>query len=115
MENMSEAYSWADIVICRAGALTIAELAATGVASILVPYPYAVDDHQTVNAMFLVRANAAICIQENELDTSNLRDLLIKLYNSRDRLLAMGKAARQLSLPDATRQVAEICMEVAYG
>ena len=115
MDEMSEAYSWADIVLCRAGALTVAEIAAAGVASILVPYPFAVDDHQTVNAMYLVRANAAICIQEKDLDIHSLCELLTDLCNSREKLLVMAREARKLSRPDASGHVAKICREVAYG
>ncbi|MBI3522900.1 MAG: undecaprenyldiphospho-muramoylpentapeptide beta-N-acetylglucosaminyltransferase [Betaproteobacteria bacterium] len=108
IEDMAGAYEWADLVICRAGALTIAELAAVGVASILVPFPHAVDDHQTANARFLANAGAAIVLPENELTAEKLA-LLRKL--SREQLLQMAEKARALAKPDATAVVAEICME----
>ena len=115
IENMAEAYAWADIVICRSGALTIAELAAAGVASILVPFPYAVDDHQTANARFLVDAEAAILIRESDLNSDSLGRLLNDLYSTRQRLLIMAKNARQLARTEATKDVAETCLEVAYA
>jgi len=112
VDDMAGAYEWADLVICRAGALTIAELTAAGIASILVPYPYAVDDHQTRNAMYLVDANAGILIQQSELDAEVLSDILTKLTNDREKLLQMACAARSLSKPDATRQLADICLDL---
>lgn len=115
IENMAAAYAWADIVICRAGALTVAELAAAGAASILVPFPYAVDDHQTANARYLVDAGAAILIQERELDSEKLAALITELYHARQRLVTMAQRARQLARPQATQDVAELCLEVAYA
>ncbi|MDH5601172.1 MAG: undecaprenyldiphospho-muramoylpentapeptide beta-N-acetylglucosaminyltransferase [Gammaproteobacteria bacterium] len=115
IENMAEAYEWADLVICRSGALTVSELANAGVAAILVPYPYAVDDHQTANAKYLTDVNAAILIQQNEL-MPTLKDVLTDLLQAgRSKLTDMAKAARALSKPDATRVVAEICMGVSHG
>lgn len=115
IENMSEAYEWADLVICRAGALTVSELANAGVAAILVPYPYAVDDHQTANAKYLTDVNAAILIQQNEL-MPTLKDVLTELLQAgRSKLIEMAKAARELSKPDATKTVAEICLGVSHG
>ena len=107
IEDMADAYSWADIVLCRAGAMTIAELAAAGVASILVPYPHAVDDHQTANARYLSDQDAALLIPQNELDASRLRALLDEL--DRSRCLHMANRARQLGMPESTRIVAEYC------
>ena len=115
IENMAEAYEWADLVICRAGALTISELANAGVAAILVPYPHAVDDHQTANAKYLTNAGAAIVIQQERL-VPTLKDTLIELLQSgRAKLIEMAKAARELSKPDATQIVAEICLGVSHG
>ena len=111
IENMAEQYAWADLVVCRSGALTVAELAAAGVASVLVPYPHAVDDHQTGNARFLSDSGAAVLMQQTELTPESLAALLNNL--TRDKLLAMAQAARALAKPDATRQVAEICKELA--
>ena len=135
IEDMAEAYQWADVVLCRAGALTIAELAAAGVASILVPYPYAVDDHQTHNAAFLVEANAAILIRQQDLTADYLSRLLsdfieatpdAKIHGDesinaenygpgRSRLLSMAQAARRLARPDAAQHVASLCIEAAHA
>lgn len=110
IEDMAGAYEWADLVICRAGALTVAELAAAGVASILVPFPHAVDDHQTGNAKFLVDAGGAILLPQNELTADAIA--LIRNY-SRGQLLEMAENARGLAKPDATEEVANICAESA--
>lgn len=107
IEDMAGAYAWADLVICRSGALTVAELAAAGVASILVPFPHAVDDHQTVNAHFLTNAGAAILLPQSELTPEKLA-LLRNL--SRAQLLQMAEKARALAKPDATAVVAHSCM-----
>jgi len=110
IEDMAGAYEWADLVICRAGALTIAELAAAGVASILVPFPHAVDDHQTGNAMFLVNVGGAFLLPQTELTADSIA--LIRNY-SRGQLLEMAQKARSLAKPDATADVANICSEIA--
>jgi UDP-N-acetylglucosamine--N-acetylmuramyl-(pentapeptide) pyrophosphoryl-undecaprenol N-acetylglucosamine transferase len=107
--DMAGAYAWADLVICRAGALTIAELAAAGVASILVPFPHAVDDHQTANARFLSCAGAAILLPQHELTPERLA-LIREL--KRPQLLEMAIKARELALPDAAATVAQACCEV---
>ncbi|MBI4984856.1 MAG: undecaprenyldiphospho-muramoylpentapeptide beta-N-acetylglucosaminyltransferase [Rhodocyclales bacterium] len=110
IEDMAGAYGWADLVICRAGALTVAELAAAGVASVLVPFPHAVDDHQTGNARFLASAGAAILLPQSELTPERLA--LIRSM-TRDQLLQMAEKARALAKPDATAAVANICTELA--
>lgn len=110
IEDMAGAYEWADLVICRAGALTIAELAAAGVASILVPFPHAVDDHQTGNAKFLVHAGGAFLLPQDELTPEAIA--LIRNY-SRGQLLEMSEKARSLAKPAATEEVATICAEIA--
>ncbi|MBP9712808.1 MAG: undecaprenyldiphospho-muramoylpentapeptide beta-N-acetylglucosaminyltransferase [Sterolibacterium sp.] len=110
IDDMAGAYAWADLVVCRAGALTIAELAAAGVASLLVPYPHAVDDHQTGNARFLAQAGAAILLPQVELTPEKL-SLLQQM--SRDQLLQMAEKARALARLDATTLVAKACMELA--
>ncbi|RRQ22512.1 undecaprenyldiphospho-muramoylpentapeptide beta-N-acetylglucosaminyltransferase [Thiohalobacter thiocyanaticus] len=115
IEDMAQAYAWADLVICRAGALTVAELAAAGVGAILVPYPHAVDDHQTGNARYLSEAGAGVLVQQTELSVERLHALLAELLNDRRRLLAMARAARDLALPDAARRVADSCLELAAG
>ncbi len=112
--DMELAYLWADIVICRAGAMTVSELSNAGVASILVPYPFAVDDHQTHNAAFLVNANAAILAPQSELSVSYLTQLLSDIISKgRSYLLTMANNAYALAKPDATSRVAQICMEAA--
>jgi UDP-N-acetylglucosamine--N-acetylmuramyl-(pentapeptide) pyrophosphoryl-undecaprenol N-acetylglucosamine transferase len=110
IEDMAAAYAWADLVICRAGALTVAELAAAGVASILVPFPHAVDDHQTGNARFLANAGAAILLPQAELTPETLA--LVRNMN-RDQLQQMAEKARELAKPDAATAVANACKEVA--
>ena len=115
IDDMAAAYAWADIVLCRAGALTIAELCAVGIAAILVPYPYAVDDHQTANARFLCEQGGAVLLHETELHEQKLADLLAEFNQTRDKLLRMARAARQLAVPDATRMVGDICMGGAYA
>jgi len=109
--DMADAYGWADIVICRSGALTVSELAAAGVASVLVPFPHAVDDHQTRNAEFLIDAGAAIMVPEAELSANFLAVLLNPLIASRDRLLDMAEKARKVSVSDAADRVADLCQE----
>jgi UDP-N-acetylglucosamine--N-acetylmuramyl-(pentapeptide) pyrophosphoryl-undecaprenol N-acetylglucosamine transferase len=99
--------------VCRAGALTVSELAAAGVAALLVPYPFAVDDHQTRNAQFLVEAGAASLLQERELTPQRLADVLHELCASPQRLQKMAEAARALARPQATACVADACLEVA--
>lgn len=108
--DMAGAYEWADLVVCRAGALTVAELAAAGVASVLVPYPHAVDDHQTANARHLATAGAALLIPQNELTA----EALARLFDlPRDQLAEMAEKAREMARPDAAGRVAAICAEVA--
>jgi UDP-N-acetylglucosamine--N-acetylmuramyl-(pentapeptide) pyrophosphoryl-undecaprenol N-acetylglucosamine transferase len=99
--------------VCRAGALTIAELTAVGVGAILVPYPHAVDDHQTGNARYLVEAGAAVLIQQTDLNVEGLATLLRALFADRPRLLRMAEAARELARPEAARVVAEHCLQLA--
>ena len=111
INNMSEMYAWADVVICRAGALTIAELACVGVASVLVPFPHAVDDHQTHNAKYLSDAGAAKLIQQTEFNVQKATEILRNL--TRESCLDMALKAKQLAKPEATKTVAHICMEVA--
>jgi UDP-N-acetylglucosamine--N-acetylmuramyl-(pentapeptide) pyrophosphoryl-undecaprenol N-acetylglucosamine transferase len=111
IEDMAAAYSDADLVIARAGASTVAEIAAAGVASVLVPYPHAVDDHQTTNARYLADAGAAILLPQNELKPERLAELFPGL--DRQRLCEMAKRARSLGRPDATEAVATACAGLA--
>src|SRR3990167_10083946 len=114
--DMAGSYANADLVMCRAGALAIAELAAAGVASILVPFPFAVDDHQTHNARFLSERGAAILLPQSELNAEKLAQLLRDLVNDeqgREKLAAMAQQARSVAKADAAEQVAKICAELA--
>lgn len=111
ISNMAENYEWADLIICRSGALTVSEIAAVGVASILVPYPYAVDDHQTANAAYLADEGAAILIQQNELDKKRLADVLMSL--DQKTILTMAVKAQQLSINNAAEVVADECLKLA--
>jgi UDP-N-acetylglucosamine--N-acetylmuramyl-(pentapeptide) pyrophosphoryl-undecaprenol N-acetylglucosamine transferase len=111
--DMVEAYRWADLVLCRAGAMTIAELAAVGVASVLVPYPFAVDDHQTANARYLTGNAAAVLLPQTQFTPERLGELIKEA--TPETLHKMAKAAQSLALMDATRDVADQCMEVAHG
>ena len=110
--DMAEAYSWADLVVCRAGALTVSELAAAGVGSILVPYPHAVDDHQTANARVLADVGAALSMPQAEFSAASLGAVLAGLFGDRSRLIAMAQAARSRAVPDATARIAQACWEV---
>jgi UDP-N-acetylglucosamine--N-acetylmuramyl-(pentapeptide) pyrophosphoryl-undecaprenol N-acetylglucosamine transferase len=112
IEDMAGTYAWADLAVCRAGALTLAELTACGLGAVLVPFPHAVDDHQTRNAEALVAAGAAELIQERDLNTKALAQRLSALLGDRARLLAMAEAARTLAKPDAAAAIARACMEV---
>jgi UDP-N-acetylglucosamine--N-acetylmuramyl-(pentapeptide) pyrophosphoryl-undecaprenol N-acetylglucosamine transferase len=113
VEDMAAAYAWADVVICRSGALTVAELAVVGVASILVPFPHATDDHQTGNARFLADAGAAILMPQSTLTADRLAGLLADFSQQRDMLEEMACRARELALPDAARRVAALCLQAA--
>ena len=107
--DMGAAYAWADLVICRAGALTVSEVAAAGLPAVFVPYPHAVDDHQTANAQFLVKAGAAWSIPDAELTAGRLGELLAAV--DRDALLDRAERARGEARTDATGQLAEACLK----
>jgi UDP-N-acetylglucosamine--N-acetylmuramyl-(pentapeptide) pyrophosphoryl-undecaprenol N-acetylglucosamine transferase len=113
IEDMARRYAEADLVVCRAGAVTLAELSAGGVASVLVPYPHAVDDHQSANARFLAERGAAILLPQAELTPERLAGLLGSL--ERTRLLEMARKARALGKPEAARIVAERCIALGQG
>jgi UDP-N-acetylglucosamine--N-acetylmuramyl-(pentapeptide) pyrophosphoryl-undecaprenol N-acetylglucosamine transferase len=113
IDDMAQAYAEADLVIARAGALTLAELCAAGVGAILIPYPHAVDDHQTANARVLVEAGAAQRVPEAQLDASDLASRIRVLAANPAQRLAMAEAARALAKPEADRVVAQHCLEVA--
>lgn len=111
IEDMATAYDWADLVICRAGATTVCEIAAAGKPAIFIPFPFAVDDHQTRNAQWLSNVGAAVLIQQSALTAQGLAALLKNFTQDRSRLLEMATGARALAQPDACDLVTEQCME----
>ncbi len=115
IKDMAEAYTWADLVVCRAGALTVSELCAAGIGAVLVPFPHAVDDHQTRNAQQMVAAEAALLIPQPQLTPAVLAETLGSLAQDRGRIMTMAKAARTLARPDATERVVNYCLEAANG
>lgn len=115
IKDMAEAYDWADVVLCRSGALTVSELCAAGVGAILVPFPHAVDDHQTQNGQQMVQAGAALMISQSRLTPDGLAETLEDLAKDRSRVMNMAKAARSLARPDATERVVNYCLEAAHG
>ncbi|MBL4583925.1 MAG: undecaprenyldiphospho-muramoylpentapeptide beta-N-acetylglucosaminyltransferase [Pseudomonadales bacterium] len=112
IDDMAAAYAWADLVICRSGALTVAELAAVGVGSILVPYPQAVDDHQAKNAEYLVSAGAAIMIRQTILEPKLLAQKLDQITADPKKLITMAKQARSVGLPNSLELVASHCKKI---
>ncbi|MFK8017475.1 MAG: undecaprenyldiphospho-muramoylpentapeptide beta-N-acetylglucosaminyltransferase [Gammaproteobacteria bacterium] len=115
IDDMADAYRWADLVLCRAGALTVSELAMVGVASILVPFPYAVDDHQTGNAAFLKEAGAAFIVAERELNETRLAELLGDTLARPEVLQDMARRARALAKPTAVQDVTDVLVGLANG
>jgi UDP-N-acetylglucosamine--N-acetylmuramyl-(pentapeptide) pyrophosphoryl-undecaprenol N-acetylglucosamine transferase len=113
IEDMADAYGWADLVVCRAGALTVAELSAAGLPAIFVPYPAAVDDHQTSNAQSLVEAGAATLLREDALSDETLASLLKSWLTGRAALLERARRARALAQPEALRAITAACLEAA--
>ncbi|AMR79895.1 undecaprenyldiphospho-muramoylpentapeptide beta-N-acetylglucosaminyltransferase [Cupriavidus nantongensis] len=111
IDDMARAYADADLVICRAGAMTVSEVAAAGVAALFVPFPHAVDDHQTTNAQFLSSQGAALLVQQKDLTAEGLAQTIASL--TRPQLKDMARLARGLARPEATRRVAEVCSELA--
>ncbi|WP_025821039.1 undecaprenyldiphospho-muramoylpentapeptide beta-N-acetylglucosaminyltransferase [Shewanella marina] len=115
IDDMEAAYRWADVVLCRSGALTVSELAAVGRPSLLVPYPHAVDDHQTRNAEVLVSAGAGLLLPQPIVDVNKLTEKLSMLADDREELVLMGQKARSVAVLDATEQVAAVCIDCAKG
>lgn len=115
IKDMAEAYQWADVVVCRAGALTVSELCVAGIGAVLVPFPHAVDDHQTRNAQQMVKAGGAILIPQPKLTAESLAQTLTGLAQDRKRILEMATAAKTLARPDATERVVNYCLEAANG
>ena len=113
IEDMDEAMLWADFMICRAGALTVSEISLVGLPAILVPYPYAIDDHQTANAKYLESRGAALIVQESEFDGGKLEEAIISMTSSREYLNQMATLSREASARDAAKKFADICEELA--
>jgi len=111
ISDMDACYDWADIVICRAGALTVSEIAAVGLPAIFVPLPHAVDDHQTKNAQDLVNREAALLIPQKQLNSEKLSDYLHAFSQNRQLLIEMSKQSKKAAIPDATQRVAELCLQ----
>jgi len=112
LDNMNQAYYWADIVLCRAGAMTVSELAEAGLPSILVPYPYAIDDHQTENARHLERVGAAFLLPQPELTSDKVIELLAPLLENESTLVEMGEQAKKVAHPNATHDVVANCLRL---
>ncbi|MEG3753317.1 undecaprenyldiphospho-muramoylpentapeptide beta-N-acetylglucosaminyltransferase [Psychromonas arctica] len=112
ISDMASAYQWADLIICRAGALTVAEVAVVGLPAIFVPLPHAVDDHQTKNAQSLVSAEAAILIAQKELNANKLSECLVTLSQNRQLLNEMSQNCKNIAIRDATQQVAAVCQSL---
>lgn len=115
INDMKAVYEWADLVVCRAGALTLAELCSAGLGAVLVPYPHAVDDHQTANARYLEQQGAAVLMPQAQMTSQRLADELAALLGDRQRLVRMAQAARQLARPSATAAVVDYCLEAMNG
>lgn len=114
ISDMAAAYQWADLVICRAGAGTLAEIAVAGLPSILVPYPHAIDDHQTANARWLSEAGAALVVPQTALDADKLATQLAQWIEQPEMLRQMAQAARSQAVPDAGDKVSAICVEICH-
>lgn len=113
IDDMPAAYAWADLALCRAGALTVAELAAAGVPAVLIPFPFATDDHQTANARHLVARDAGVLFPQDHLTVERLSAVLAELLGDREHLQTMAANARAMGMPDAASRVAQLCLEAA--
>jgi UDP-N-acetylglucosamine--N-acetylmuramyl-(pentapeptide) pyrophosphoryl-undecaprenol N-acetylglucosamine transferase len=113
IEDMAGTYAWADLVVCRSGALTVSELSAAGLPAIFIPFPAAVDDHQTANAQPMVKAGAAAIVSERDLDDVVLAEILGDWLSSRDELRLRAEKARKLATPEALERITESCLELA--
>ncbi len=109
IDDMNEAYSWADMVVCRAGALTVSEIAAVGIAAIFVPYPYAVDDHQTLNAKWLVDNDAAIMIDQSEIDSATTKQKILSLVQDKNEINRLASNAKKVAYLNATEEIVNAC------
>lgn len=114
IENMAEAYQWADLVVCRAGAMTVSEIAVAGLPALFVPFPHAIDDHQTANANWLVSVGAAVLYQQSEQDSNRFENLLTELLNDHQRLLRMSEKARTKGIRNSAEQILQQCEELTH-
>lgn len=112
IQDMAAAYAWADLVICRAGALTVSELMVAGVSAILIPLPHAIDDHQSANAQHMVKANAGIALKQSEITADVLAQQMEIFLNDKNHLLQMAKNAQQQAIPDSAVRVVNYCEEL---
>jgi UDP-N-acetylglucosamine--N-acetylmuramyl-(pentapeptide) pyrophosphoryl-undecaprenol N-acetylglucosamine transferase len=115
ISDMAEAYSWADLVICRSGASTVSEISAAGLPSILIPYPHHSDRQQTHNANWLVQAGAALLLEQKDLTVPALKALVLELHENRHKLQVMGDIAKSIAICDADEIIARRCLEVAHA
>ena len=115
IDDMAEAYSWADVVVCRAGASTVSEIAAIGIPAVFIPFPFAVDDHQTENAIIMQKIGAAWVLQQDEISTAALGSVLIQFIEDKKLILKIALLAKQAAKTDATEQAAKYCMEACYA
>lgn len=113
IDDMSAAYAWADIVICRSGAMTVSELAVAALPAVFIPFPYAIDDHQTANAKWMADDGAAILLEQNEMTVDSLKNILSNMYNDKERLKTMQVKAGKLGIDNAAEQVATVCLELS--
>jgi len=113
VDDMAEAFNWADLIICRAGASTVSEVAVSGACAVFVPYPYAVDDHQTANAQWLVKQDAALCFAENELQTDTMIDQIKQLISSSENMNKMRQRAKNVAYLNAASDVADYCEQIS--
>ncbi|MDA8361221.1 MAG: undecaprenyldiphospho-muramoylpentapeptide beta-N-acetylglucosaminyltransferase [Gammaproteobacteria bacterium] len=114
-DDMAAAYAWADVVICRAGAMTISEICAVGVAAVLVPYPHAADDHQTANARFLAERGAALYVPQDEFTAARVAEILTGFVHSPEVAQNMATGSRACAIPDATERIMQACLEVMHA
>ena len=112
IKDMAAAYAWADVVLCRAGALTVSELCTAGLGAVFVPFPFAVDDHQTANASFMVKEDAAFCVPQTELTADRLADIVKQFNAVPERRLMMAQSAYHLRKVEVAKKFYEICQEV---
>lgn len=115
IDDVAQAYAWADLVVCRAGALTVSELAVIGRAAFLLPLPHAIDDHQTKNAEFLAQHQAAVVLPQRTTTAQDLAAQLTEVFMHSHKLIEMAQQARNVAQPNATQQVVNACLEVVHG